>query len=116
MGSAFKKPTPPALPYAAPPVEPGKWVENFGQDSEGLGTYRWEGPEPPDGRPENPANTPEGKAYSEQIAERNRAHQARIRRIIETGVDGGARRKKRTKKSKKAGRRHKRSTKRRHSS
>ena len=56
----------------------GEWVEDESEMTTsqgfpiGLGTYHWEGPEPPDGRPENPGETPEGIAEREEI-QRNMA-------------------------------------------
>jgi hypothetical protein len=101
MGNLFKKPAPAPVSTYVPP-EPGKWVEEFGQNGAELGTYRWEGPEPPGGRPENPANTPEGKANSERIVKERIAHEAYIDKITGRRPVGG--RRKRTKKAKKGGR------------
>ncbi len=177
---------------AAPPAV-GRWVENavyvdYGYGREGWvgnGTYKWEGPEPPGGRPQNPAETPEAiarlarRAHDKaMIAESEKKDEALLKyrqkyppskdeeenkaacdkviaeleakRLAERAAYSaslytpnadlikadaefrkkdaerfaaqnasqpyGGRSKKRTKKSKKAGRRHKRSTKRRHSS
>jgi hypothetical protein len=52
------------------PAPVGEWVQDIEFTSSGmreLGTYTWEGPEPPNGRPQNPAETPEGIAALEEI-------------------------------------------------
>lgn len=64
------KPAAPAAPAA------GKWVEDTeeyypnyygaGMQTRGLGTFSWVGPEPANGRPPNPATTPEYLAQKEQ--------------------------------------------------
>jgi len=61
------------------PIEKGRWVENeistgYNQSGvehfKGIGTYRWEGPEPSNGpRPPNPAETPEGMARLKKLTE-----------------------------------------------
>jgi len=63
------KPAAPAAPAA------GKWVEDTeeyypnyygaGMQTRGLGTFSWVGPEPANGRPPNPATTPEFLAAKE---------------------------------------------------
>ena len=63
------KPAAPAAPAA------GKWVEDTeeyypnyygaGMQTRGLGTFSWIGPEPANGRPPNPATTPEFLAAKE---------------------------------------------------
>jgi len=53
----------------------GRWVEDvtvedygYGREFEkSMGTYHWEGPEPATGRPQNPAETPEGMLRLQQI-------------------------------------------------
>ena len=67
MGWFSKKPSTPVAPVV-PSV--GSWVRDFTYEDHGYGqmgkrildTFHWEGPEPPDGRPMNPANTDEFKA------------------------------------------------------
>jgi len=63
-----KKPAAPAAPAA------GKWVEDteeydanrYGMQTRRLGTFSWVGPEPANGKPPNPATTPEYLAQKEQ--------------------------------------------------
>ena len=60
------------------------WVENVHETDYGmgqvayrpLGTYHWEGPEPPNGRPQNPAETPEGMARLQKIRNNKAASNA----------------------------------------
>jgi len=62
------KPAVPAAPAA------GKWVEDteeydanrYGMQTRSLGTFSWVGPEPANGKPPNPATTPEYLAQKEQ--------------------------------------------------
>lgn len=64
----------------------GKWVEDFSEidygygrtDKEYLGTYHWEGPEPATGRPQNPAETPEGMLRLQQIRDSKVSNKANI--------------------------------------
>jgi hypothetical protein len=68
------------------PVAPvaGKWVEDVHETNYGmgqiarnyLGTYHWEGPEPANGRPQNPAETPEGMARLQKIRNNKQAANA----------------------------------------
>ena len=48
-----------------------------------LGTYHWEGPEPPGGRPINPANTPEAKAKMQQAIIAKEQRMAEERNLLE---------------------------------
>jgi hypothetical protein len=75
------------------PVAPvvGKWVEdvderNYGYGQIGrsfLGTYHWEGPEPANGRSQNPAETPEGIARLEKIRNNKQAMNAEEKSRVE---------------------------------
>ena len=64
---------------AAAPSRTGQWVQDVYEIDHGygrtemkeLGTYHWEGPEPDTGRPQNPAETPEGLRRLQQIRNAN---------------------------------------------
>jgi hypothetical protein len=68
------------------PVAPvfSGWVENVHETDYGmgqvayrpLGTYHWEGPEPVNGRPQNPAETPEGMVRLQKIRNNKAASNA----------------------------------------
>jgi hypothetical protein len=98
----------------------GDWVEDM-EYVDGkiqlLGTYTWVGPEPPNGRPENPGETPEGIAEREEIlqnmakekrraakrAQENMAYMKMVakRNAAKYGMVGGRKTKKNRKRSQK---------------